>query len=87
MSSSYHNETQKIKFFTVNCLSPLLNLQAAAKLCKLLPDQKKQVRKKRGKKQREKKLIEGKERDGKNPATFFFYHQTLLLLLLLPSNN
>jgi hypothetical protein len=30
------------KIFTANCLSPLLDLQAAAKLCKLLPGQKKQ---------------------------------------------
>jgi len=79
--------TQKKIIFTVNCLSPLLNLQAGAKLCKLLPGQKKQKGKIEKKKQREKKLIEGKERHGKNPATFFFYHRTLLLLLLLPSNN
>jgi hypothetical protein len=62
-----------------------LKLAGAAKLCNLLPGRKKK-RKNREKKQREKKLIEGKERHGKNPATFFFYHQTLLPLLL-PSNN
>jgi hypothetical protein len=38
----------KKKIFTVNCLSPVLNLQAAAKLCKLLPGPKK----KKGKKEK-----------------------------------